>query len=146
MNLQTDVRSNYDFKHGNDEIEQNVLNCVGSLCEGDPLLLKNTVMPPVVSVEDLNEHIRFLNKKQNEIFDTVYSWSISYLKNLMSQNITTIQPLCLFITVGAIVGKPFLTKILYLYLTKTFSYRNSSLDKQKVLLLGHTGVAAVNID
>ena len=68
------------------------------------------------------------------------------MKNLLSQNITTIQPLYLFLTGGAGVGKSFLTKILYQYLTKTFSYRNSSLDKRKVLLLSPTGVAAVNID
>ena len=64
----------------------------------------------------------------------------------MSQNITTIQPLHLLITGGASVCKSFLTKILYQYLTKTFSYRNSSLDKPKVLDVAPTGVAAVNID
>ena len=53
LHLQTDVRSTCDFNHGNDEIEQNVLNCVDSLCEGDPSLSENTVMstgeiPPVV--------------------------------------------------------------------------------------------------
>ena len=63
----------------------------------------------------------------------------------MSQNII-IQPLHLFITGGAGVGKSFLTKILYQPLTKAFSCRNSSLDKPKVLLLAPTGVAAVNID
>ena len=42
------------------------------------------------------------------------------MKNLMSQNITNIQPLSLFITGGAGVGKSFLTKILYQSLTKAF--------------------------
>ena len=106
LNLQADVTSNCDFNHGNDKIEQNVLNCVDSLCEGDPSLSENLVMstgemPPVVSDEELNEDICLLNKK-----------------NLISQNITTIQPLYLFITVGAGVGKSFLTKILYQSLTK----------------------------
>ena len=67
----------------------------------------------VVSDEDLNKCIRFLNKKQREVFNNVYSWLISYMKNLMSQNITSIQPLYLFITGGTGVGKSFLTKILY---------------------------------
>ena len=67
----------------------------------------------VVSDEDLNEGIRLLNKKQREVFNNVYSWLISYMKNLMSQNITSIQPLYLFITGGTGVGKSFLTKILY---------------------------------
>ena len=52
------------------------------------------------------------------------------MKNVMSQNIT-IQPLHLFITGGAGIGISFLTKILYQLLTKTFSCRNSSLDKPK---------------
>ena len=64
----------------------------------------------------------------------------------MSQNTTTIQPLYLFVTGDAGASKSFLTKILYQSLTKTFPYRNSSLDKPKVLLLAPTGVAAVNID
>ena len=77
LNLQTDVRSNCDFNYGNDEIEQNVLNCVNSLCEGDPPISENTVMstgemPAVVSDEELNEHICLLNKKKREVFDTVY--------------------------------------------------------------------------
>ena len=73
LNLQTDVRSNCDFN----KIEQNVLNCVNSLCEGDPPISENTVMstgemPAVVSDEELNEHICLLNKKKREVFDTVY--------------------------------------------------------------------------
>ena len=67
----------------------------------------------VVSDEDLNKCIRLLNKKQREVFNNVYSWLISYMKNLMSQNITSIQPLYLFLTGGTGVGKSFLTKILY---------------------------------
>ena len=67
----------------------------------------------VISDEDLNEGIRLLNKKQREVFNNVYSWLISYMKNLMLQNITSIQPLYLFITGGTGVGKSFLTKILY---------------------------------
>ena len=68
LNLQTGVRSNCEFNHGNDEIKQNVLNCVDSLCEGDPSLSENTMMStgemlPVVSDEELNEHICLLNKR-----------------------------------------------------------------------------------
>ena len=151
LNLQTDVKSNCNFNHRNDGIEQNVLNCVNSLCEGEPPLSESTVMSTgemtlVVSDEELNEHTRLLNKKHREVLETVYSWSISYMKNLISQNIATIHPLNLFTTGGEGVGKSFLTKILYQFLTKIFFYRNSSLDKPKFLLLVPTGVAAVSID
>ena len=60
---------------------------------------------------------------------------------LISKKITTIQPLYLFI-----IGGAFLTKSLYQSFTKTFSYRNSSLDKTKFLLLALTGVAPDNVD
>ena len=45
------------------------------LCEGDPSLsvMSTGEMPPVVSDEELNERICLLNKKQKEVFDTVYS-------------------------------------------------------------------------
>ena len=62
------------------------------------------------------------------------------MENLMSQNITTMQPLYLFVIGGAGVGKLLLTKILCQSLTKTFSYRNFSLNKPKGLLLAPTGV------
>ena len=122
---------------------------MNSLCAGERSLSQNTVvstgeMPLVVSDKELNENIRLLNKKQREVFDTLDSWSISNMKNLMSQNITAIQPLYLFITGGAGVDKLFLTKSLYQSLTKIFFYRHSSLDKR--FILASTGVAVANFD
>ena len=61
----------------------------------------------------------------------------------MSQNISAIQPLYLFITGGSGVGKSFLFKILYQSLRKTFSYRNSSLDTSNFFL---TTTGVENID
>ena len=74
-----------------------------SLCKGDPSLAENKMMSTgemavVVSGDELNEHICLLESKHREVFDTVYPWSISYMKNLMSENITAAQPLDLFIT------------------------------------------------
>ena len=50
-----------------------------------------------------------------------------------------------FLTGNAGCGKSFLTKLLHQSLSKTFSYRNSELEKAKVLLLSPAGVAAINI-
>ena len=58
---------------------------------------------------------------------------------------TAIDPLHIFLTGNAGCGKSFLTKVLYQSLSKTFSYRNSELEKAKVLLLAPTGVAAINM-
>ena len=99
LNLQTVVRSNCDFNCEDDKIGQNFFNCGNSLCAGEPSLSENTVMsrgdmPLLVSGEELNEHIRLLNKKEREVFDTVYLWAISYMKNLMSHTHkkTTVHP------------------------------------------------------
>ena len=78
LDLQTDDRSNCNFNHGNYEIEESFCNCVDSLCEGDLFLSESIVVstgetPPVVSDEELNEHICLVSKKQREVFDTVYS-------------------------------------------------------------------------
>lgn len=74
-----------------------------SLGKGEPSLAENKMMSTgemavVVSDDELNEHICLLESKQREVFDTVYPLSISYMKNLMTQNITAAQPLDLFIT------------------------------------------------
>lgn len=72
------------------------------------------------SNREKSQHIHLLNKKQRKVFNTVYSWLVTYLKNPLSQDITTLQPLFLFITGGTGVGKSFLSKILCQSLTKTF--------------------------
>ena len=127
LNSQINVRSTYDFNHENEEIEQTFLNGMDSLCESEPSLSKNTVMstgemPLVVTDEELHEHIHLLSKKQQKVFDTVYSWLISYMKNLMPQDITTTQPLHLFIIDGPDSSKLFLIKILYQSLTKALLF------------------------
>ena len=68
------------------------------------------------------------------------------MKTLMSQNITNIWLLYLFITRGADFGKSFLVYKFVPVLNNNISYRNSCLDKLNVLLLALAGVAAVNID
>ena len=76
--------------------------------------------------------------EQRKVFDTVYSWSMHYTKNLMF--------LHLFIAVGAGVDKLFLTEIFYQTLTELFYYRNSTFDKPKLFFLVPTNVAAVSIN
>ena len=57
-----------------------------------------------------------------------------------------VEPLHLFITGGAWVGKSYLVKILTSFLTKTFNLYSGTPDRKKILLLAPTGVAALNID
>ena len=59
---------------------------------------------------------------------------------------TYIKPLHVFLTGHASCGKSFLMKVVYQAVTKTLSYKNPTLDTPKVLILGPTGVAAINAD
>ena len=104
-----------------------------------------SVGPIVIPDEQLNFKIRMLNQEQRDAFDIVHNWSKRSAKNLSSISQSAIDPLYTFLTGNAGFGKSFLTKILYHSLAKTFSYRNSELEKPKVLLLAPTGVAAINI-
>ena len=56
------------------------------------------------------------------------------------------EPLHIFLTGDAGCAKSFLMKVMSQSLTKILSYGNVSLDKPKVLLMGPTDVAAINID
>ena len=80
-----------------------------------------SVGPTVIPDEELNFKIRMLNHMQIDAFDIVHNWSKRSVKNLSSMSQSAIDPLYIFLMGNAGCGKPFLTKILYQSLTKTFS-------------------------
>ena len=59
--------------------------------------------------------------------------------------LTAVYPLHIFLTGNAWCGRSFLIKVLYQSLTKTISYRNSRLEKSKVLLLAPSGILTINL-
>ena len=67
------------------------------------------------------------------------------LKNLFLLEPTAIDSLYIFLTGNAGCGKSFLREVLYQSLFKTFSFRNSELEKTRVVLLVPTVVAPINI-
>ena len=138
----------------NDQVDEQLLNSNEIESEdpaNDAVILADTYTVPniastVLSDEELNAKIRTLNLKQREYFQIVYNWSKRFVKNLSSVSQIRIEPLHIFITGGAGTGKSHLIRTIYHSLTKTLSYRATTLDKPKVLLVAPTGVAAVNID
>ena len=98
----------------------------------------------IISDEELSRLIHSLNAKQRKVFNTVCDWTKRKLKSRTFNN--RVDPLRLFITEGAGVGKSHLAKAISSYLIKNFSFHSGSPDKPKILLLAPTGVAAINID
>ena len=59
---------------------------------------------------------------------------------------TYIEHLHVFLIGNKACGKSFLMKVIYQADTKTIFSKNTTLDKPKILILGTTGVAAINVD
>ena len=74
---------------------------------------------------------------------------IGLIKKINARNSNkqvSVDPLKLFITGRAGLGKSHLMKTICMFLTKTFNLYSGSPDKPKVLILAPTGVAAININ
>lgn len=89
---------------------------------------------------------RSLNSQQRQVFDITYSWAklkIKYKNCLLKREI---EPVRLFVSGGAGVGKSYLMKTIYEALTKLFNFHSGTPEKLKVLKMALTGVATINID
>ena len=67
-------------------------------------------------------------------------WAKKKIKARNSNKKVSVDPLRLFITGGAGVGKSNLMKSIFMFLTKTFNLYSRSPDRPKVLILPPTGV------
>ena len=101
---------------------------------------------PSISYEELSRLILSLNFQHRKIFNEVQDWAKNKIKARNSNKKVSVDPLRLFITEGAGVGKSFLMKTICIFLNKTFNLYSGSPDKPKVLLFAPTGVAAININ
>ena len=55
--------------------------------------------------DEINEHIKSLNEKQREIFDVVLDWAKKQIQNKNSSSPVPLDPIHLFLTGSAGVGK-----------------------------------------
>ena len=97
------------------------------------------------SDDEINAHIRTLNSKQKEIFDVVLNWGKRHVQNLKSKNPILLDPIHIFLTGGAGVGKSHLVKCIYNCLSKLLAYKSEELEKPRIIKLAPTGIAAINI-
>ena len=99
----------------------------------------------LIYYEELSRLILLLNFQQRKIFNEVQDWTNKKIKARNSKKKVSVDPLRLFITGRAGVGKSHLMKTICMFLTKTFNLYSGSPDKPKVLIVAPTGVAAINI-
>ncbi|XP_057308182.1 uncharacterized protein LOC130646063 [Hydractinia symbiolongicarpus] len=95
---------------------------------------------------ELHEKIRTLNKTQRQIFEVVNDWVTTYVKGLACNAHHKIKPIHIFLTGSAGCGKSHLVTTISDMLNKALSYRAGNLEKDKILILAPTGVAAINIE
>ena len=104
------------------------------------------ISPSLVTDDTLREMIRSLNCQQREVFNIIYSWA---KKKYIYSNCALkheVNPVGLFVSGGAGVGKSYLMKTIFEALTKILNFHARSPDKVKVSKIAPTGVAAINFD
>ena len=102
-------------------------------------------IPKIATDGEIAANIRSFNKKQRIVFDVLHQWERNYLKNVSSKKNPQITPVHIFLFGSGSTGKSHLVKTIYQVVSKELLYHFKEPDKPRVLLLGPTGISAVNI-
>ena len=100
-----------------------------------------TFMPQILQDGEIAKGVNSVNSKQREVFNVVYKWTKDYVKC----NGHNVEPVYIFLSGSGGTGKSHLVKVIYNAISKTLIYHCKDPDKPRVLLLGPTGISAVNI-
>ena len=76
---------------------------------------------PEITYEELNNLILSLNTQQRKILNAVQEWRRKKIKAMNSTKRVSIEPVRLFITAGAGVGKSHFMKTISMFLTITMN-------------------------
>ena len=90
---------------------------------------------------EIAKGVNFLSSKRREIFNVVHKWAKDYVKC----NGHNVEPVYIFLSDSGSTIKSHLMKIIYNAILKTLLYHCKDPEKPRVLLLGPTGISAVNI-
>ena len=90
---------------------------------------------------DIAEGINSLNSKQREVFNLDHTWT----KDCVRYNEHNVEPVHIFLSGIGGTGKSHLVKAIYNAISKTLLYHSKDPEKPRVLMLGPTGISAVNI-
>ena len=98
-------------------------------------------MPQILPDGEIAKSVNSLNSKQREVFNVVHKWAKDYVKC----NGHNFEPVYIFLSGIGGTGKSHLVKVIYNAISKTLLYHCKDPEKPRVLLLGPTGISAVNI-
>ena len=100
-----------------------------------------TFMPQILQDGEIAKGVNSVNSKQREVFNVVYKWTKDYVKC----NGHNVEPVYIFFSDSGGTGKSHLVKVIYNAISKTLLYHFKDPEKPRVLLLGPTGISAVNM-
>ena len=98
-------------------------------------------MPQISPDGEIAKGVNSLNSKQREVFSVVHNRAKDYAKC----NGHNVEPVYIFLSGSGSTGKSHLVKVIYNAILKTLLYHCKDPEKPRVLLLGPTGISAVNI-
>ena len=98
-------------------------------------------MPQILPGDEIAKAINSLNSKQREVSNVIHTWAKNYVK----YDGNNVEPVHIFLSGSGGTGKSHLVKVIYNSISKTMLYRCKDPEKIRVILLGHTGIPAVNI-
>ena len=98
-------------------------------------------MPQILPDGEIAKGVNSLNSKQREVFNVVHKWAKDYVKC----NGHNVEPVYICISGSGGTGKSHLVKVIYNAISRTLLYHCKDPEKPRVLLLGPTGISALNI-
>ena len=100
-----------------------------------------TFVPQILPVGEIAKGVNSLNSKQSKVFNVVHKWAKDYVKC----NGHNVELVYIFLSGSGGTGKSHLVKVIYNAISKTLLYHFKDPEKPRVLLLGPTGISAVNM-
>ena len=98
-------------------------------------------MQQILPDDKAEKGISSLNSKQREVFNVVHTWTKNYIKYDKHE----FELEHIFVSGTAETGESHLVKVIYNAISKTLLCHYKDPEKPRVILLGPTGISAVNI-
>ena len=98
-------------------------------------------MQQILPDDKTEKGISSLNSKQREVFNVVHTWTKNYIKYDKHE----FELEHIFLSGSAETGESHLVEVIYNAISKTLLCHYKDPEKPRVILLGPTGISAVNI-